>query len=118
MKKTVRDFDFGGKNVIIRADLNVPIKDGKISDDTRISASIKTIKYVMDKGGRVILLSHLGKVKEESDKVKNDLYPVSVRLGELLGKDILFSSDTRGKKLEEMVASLNDGDVLLVQNTR
>lgn len=118
MKKTVRDFDFGGKNVIIRADLNVPIKDGKISDDTRISASIKTIKYVMDKGGRVILLSHLGKVKEESDKVKNDLYPVSVRLGELLGKDILFSRDTRGKKLEEMVASLNDGDVLLVQNTR
>ena len=118
MKKTIRDYDLSGKKVIIRVDLNVPIKNSIISDDTRIRASIKTIKYAMDNEAKVILLSHLGKVKEESDKVKNDLYPVSIRLSELLGKEVLFSKDTRGSELENMVNSLNDGDVLLVQNTR
>ena len=69
MKKTIRDYDLSGKKVIIRVDLNVPIKDGIISDDTRIRASIKTIKYAINNGARIILLSHLGKVKEESDKI-------------------------------------------------
>lgn len=118
MKKTIRDFDLSGKRVIIRVDLNVPIKDFEISDDTRIRASVKTIKYARDKGAKVILLSHLGKVKNDDDKIKNNLYPVSVRLGELLECDVLFSDDTRGNKLESMVANLKDGDVLLVQNTR
>ena len=118
MKKTVRDFDFSGKKVIIRVDFNVPIKDGVIKDDTRIRASLKTINYVLDGGASVILFSHLGKVKEEEDKVKNDLYPVSLRLSELLGKKVLFSKNTRGNELEEMANSLKSGDVLLVQNTR
>ena len=118
MKKTIRDSDLSCKKVIIRVDLNVPIKDGIISDDTRIRASIKTIKYAINNGARIILLSHLGKVKEESDKIKNDLYPVSIRLSELLGKEVLFSKDTRGSELEDMVNSLYDGGVILVQNTR
>lgn len=118
MKKTIRDYELSGKRVIIRVDLNVPIKDGVISDDTRIRSSIKTIKYATSNGAKVILLSHLGKVKEDADKVKNDLYPVSIRLSELLGQDVKFSKDTRGSDLENMVNSLNNGDVILVQNTR
>ena len=118
MKKTVKDFDFYGKKVIVRVDLNVPIKNGEISDDTRIRASIKTIKYISDNGGKVILFSHLGKVKDDADRLKNDLYPVSVRLSELLGRDVLFSKETRGSELENLVSSLNIGDVMLVQNTR
>ena len=118
MKKTVKDFDFYGKKVIVRVDLNVPIKNGEISDDTRIRASIKTIKYISDNGGKVILFSHLGKVKDDVDRLKNDLYPVSVRLSELLGRDVLFSKETRGSELENLVSSLNIGDVMLVQNTR
>ena len=118
MKKTVKDFEFGGKRVIVRVDLNVPIKDGVITDDTRIRASLKTISYILGRGAKVILLSHLGKVKEENDKIKNDLYPVSVRLSELLGKEVLFSKETRGENLENMVNGLNNGDIILVQNTR
>lgn len=118
MKKTVEDFEFYGKKVIIRVDLNVPIKDNIITDDTRIKASLKTINYIMNKGGKIILLSHLGKIKEEKDKQKNDLYPVSIRLSELLGKKVFFSKETRGKELEQMVANLKNQDILLVQNTR
>ena len=118
MKKTIRDYEIDGKKVIIRCDLNVPMKDGIIQDDTRIVASIKTIKYAVDNGAKVILLSHLGKVKVESDLEKNNLYPVSVRLGELLEKEVFFSNKTTGEELEAMVDSLKSGDVLLVQNTR
>ena len=101
MKKTVEDFEFFGKRVIVRVDLNVPINDGKISDDTRIKASVKTIKYISDKGGKVILLSHLGKIKKEEDKIKNSLKPVSIRLSELLNKNVLFVPETRGKLVDE-----------------
>ena len=118
MKKTIRDFDLNNKKVIIRCDLNVPIKDGIISDDTRIRASIKSIRYVLDNGGCAIILSHLGKIKEEADLAKNDLYPVSIRLSELLGINVKFSKETRGTILDEMVKNLNIGEVLLIQNTR
>ena len=118
MKKTIRDFDLNNKKVIIRCDLNVPINDGIISDDTRIKASIKTIRYVLDNGGCAIILSHLGKVKTKDDLTKNDLYPVSVRLSELLGLDVKFSKETRGNELDEMVKNLKRGEVLLIQNTR
>ena len=118
MKKTIRDFDLNNKKVIIRCDLNVPIKDGIISDDTRIRASIMTIRYVLDNGGCAIILSHLGKIKEEVDLAKNDLYPVSIRLSELLGINVKFSKETRGTILDEMVKDLNIGEVLLIQNTR
>lgn len=118
MKKTIKDYDLNNKKVIIRCDLNVPIKDGIITDDTRIKASLKTIKYATDNGAKVILMSHLGKVKEESDLEKNNLYPVSIRLGELLEKKVFFSNVTKGEELESKVNSLNNGDILLVQNTR
>ncbi len=118
MKKTIVDFDLNSKRVLLRCDLNVPIKDGKILDDTRIRASLKTINYILDNGGSAIILSHLGKIKTEEDKEKNNLYPVSIRLSELLGREVLFSNDTRGVELENMVSKLKFGDVLLIQNTR
>jgi phosphoglycerate kinase len=118
MKKSIRDFDLEGKKVIIRVDFNVPIKDGKITDDNRIRMSLKTINYAIEKGAKVILMSHLGRVKEESDKVKNSLKAVVQRLSELLNKEVIFSSVTRGEELEDKIDVLNPGDVLLVENTR
>ena len=118
MKKTIKDYDLKSKKVIIRCDLNVPMTDNVIDDDTRIRASIRTIKYAINNGAKVILLSHLGKVKTEEDKKTNSLYPVSVRLSEYLKKEVLFSNDIWGDNLTLMAQSLNDGDVLLVENTR
>ena len=80
MKKTIKDYNLDNKKVIIRVDFNVPMKDGIIQDDTRIKASLKTIQYALSKGAKVILLSHLGKVKEKVDLDKNNMYPVSIRL--------------------------------------
>lgn len=116
--KTIRDLDLENKKVIIRCDFNVPMKDGKIVDDTRIQAALETIKYCLEKNSKIILLSHLGRVKEESDLAKNDLSPVAERLAELLKKDVLFSEKTRGEELEAVVESMEPGDILLVQNTR
>lgn len=118
MKKTIRDFDLLDKKVLIRCDFNVPIKEGNIVDDNRIVESIPTIKYAMDKGAKVILFSHLGRVKTEEDKIKNDLSPVAIRLSELLGKKVKFIPVTRGKALEDAVNEMSQGDVVLVQNTR
>ena len=118
MKKSIKDFDLDNKKVIIRVDFNVPIKDNEILDDNRIKESLKTINYAIDNKAKVILLSHLGRIKEESDKIKNSLSIVADRLSDLLGKKVIFSSETRGKKLEDMVASLKSGDVLLIENTR
>ena len=116
--KTIKDLNIENKKVIIRCDFNVPLKDGKIVDDTRIVGSLQTINYCLDKNAKVILLSHLGRVKEEADLAKNDLAPVAVRLEELLGRKVTFKNKTRGEELEEAVANMNDGDVILVQNTR
>ena len=118
MKKTIRDFDLKNKKVIIRCDFNVPIKDGKIIDDNRIVMSLNTINYAIDNGAKVILMSHLGRIKAEEDKTKNSLSLVSVRLSELLNKKVLFIPYTRGKVLEDAINSLNSGDVLLMENTR
>lgn len=118
MKKTIRDYDLKGKKVIIRCDFNVPMKDGKIVDDNRIFMSLETIKYAISKGAKLILMSHLGRIKEESDKEKNSLKEVSFRLGAYLGKEVKFVPYTHGKELEEAVNSLNEGDVLLMENTR
>ena len=118
MKKTIRDFDLSGKKVLIRCDFNVPIDSGKITDDTRIVASLDTIKYAISRGAKVILFSHLGRVKTEEDLVKNNLEIVSVRLSELLNQPVYFSNMTRGEELEDKVNSLKSGEVLLVQNTR
>ena len=116
--KTIRDFDLNDKKVIIRVDFNVPIKDGKITDDNRIVSSLDTIKYAIDNKAKVILMSHLGRVKEEADKEKNTLLPVAKRLCELLGKNVVFSHYTRGEKLENAINNLKPGDVLLMENTR
>ena len=116
--KTIEDFDLNGKKVLIRVDFNVPIKNGVITDDNRIIESLKTINYAINAGAKVILLSHLGRVKTEEDKLKNNLLPVSIRLSELLNKKVIFIDETRGKKLEDAINKLENGDVLLIQNTR
>ena len=116
MKKTIKDYELEGKRVIIRVDFNVPIKEGIIKDDNRIIESLETINYAISHKAKVILLSHLGRVKEEADKIKNDLAPVAKRLEELLNKIVMFVPTTRG--LETFVNKMNNGDVLLVQNTR
>ena len=116
--KTIRDFDLFGKKVLIRVDFNVPIKNGVITDDNRIKESLETINYAISNNAKVILFSHLGRVKEESDLKDNDLLPVSERLSKLLGKEVVFCSKTRGKELEDAIFNMKNGDVLLVQNTR
>lgn len=116
--KTVRDFDLKDKKVLIRCDFNVPIVNGKISDNTRIVKSLDTIKYCLEQDAKVILFSHLGRIKEEIDLEKNNLKPVAKELGKLLDKKIIFIDVTRGEKLEKAVANLKSGEVLLVQNTR
>ena len=118
MKRNIKSFDLNNKRVIIRCDFNVPIKDGVITDDNRIVMSIPTIKYAIDNNAKVILFSHLGRVKEEADLIKNNLEPVSLRLSELLDKKVLFINKTRGEKLENAVNNMNSGDIILVQNTR
>ena len=116
--KTIRDFDLNNKKVMIRVDFNVPIKDGKITDDNRIKMSLETIKYAIEKNAKVILLSHLGRVKTEEDKVKNNLNIVVPRLEELLNQKVIFSNVTRGIELEEKITNMKNKDVLLIQNTR
>ena len=116
--KTVRDFDLKDKKVLIRCDFNVPIVNGKISDNTRIVKSLDTIKYCLEQDAKVILFSHLGRIKEKIDLEKNNLKPVAKELGKLLDKKIIFIDETRGEKLEKAVANLKSGEVLLVQNTR
>ena len=118
MKKTIKDYDLHGKRVIIRCDFNVPMKDGKITDDTRIQAALPTIEYAINGSAKVILMSHLGRVKEEKDLVKNDLFPVAQRLSNLLNQKVLFCKATSGSELKDAVDGLKDGEVLLMQNTR
>lgn len=119
MKKNIKDYNYLGKKVIVRCDLNVPIENGKITDDTRIKASLETINYLLDNSAKVIILSHLGKIKSEEDKKKNTLYPVYLHLKELLPNiNIYFSKETRGKTLEDMVNKLKNKDILLIENTR
>ncbi|MDY3801795.1 MAG: phosphoglycerate kinase [Bacilli bacterium] len=118
MKKSIKDFDLDNKKVIIRVDFNVPIKNGNITDDNRIKESLKTIQYAIDNNAKVILMSHLGRVKEEQDLEKNTLEPVALRLSELLDKDIVFVDMTRGKELEDAINEMKPKDVLLIQNTR
>ena len=117
-KKTLKDLDVKGKKVLVRVDFNVPIKDGVITNDNRITAALPTLKYILENGGRVIAFSHLGKVKEEADKASKTLAPVAKRLEELLGKPVKFVPETRGAALEKAVAELKDGEILMFENTR
>lgn len=123
--KNVRDLNVKGLTVLVRCDFNVPFVDGKISDDNRIVAALPTIKELMNKGAKVVLMSHLGKIdykktpeEIEKAKKKNTLAPVATRLGELLNTEVKFSPETHGAELKAAVDSLKEGEVLLVQNTR
>ena len=118
MKKTIRDFDLKDKKVIIRVDFNVPIQDGEIKDDNRIKQSLETIEYALNHDAKVILLSHLGRIKTEEDKEKNTLEPVALRLSELLNKEVIFVKETRGELIEQEIEHLKSGEVLLIENTR
>lgn len=118
MKKTIENFDLKDKKVIIRVDFNVPIKNGEIQDDNRIKQSLETIEYAVKKQAKVILLSHLGRVKTEEDKVQNTLEPVALRLSELLNQEVIFVTETHGELLEQEVDQLRSGEILLVENTR
>jgi len=117
-KLTVKDVDLKGKKVLVRVDFNVPLKDGVITNDNRITAALPTIKYIIEQGGRAILFSHLGRVKEEADKEGKSLAPVAADLAAKLGQDVVFPGVTRGAELEAAINALEDGQVLLVENTR
>lgn len=117
-KLTVKDVELKGKKVLVRVDFNVPIKDGVITNDNRITAALPTIKYILEQGGRAILFSHLGRVKEEADKASKTLAPVAAALATKLGQEVTFVPTTRGAELETAVNELKDGEILLVENTR
>ncbi len=117
-KQTIRDLELKGKKVLIRVDFNVPLKEGVITDENRIVEALPTIEYVLEKGGRAIIFSHLGRVKDESDKAKNSLSVVAKRLEEHLKKPVVFIPETRGKALEEAINNLQNGEVLMFENTR
>lgn len=118
MKKTIDDLKLKGKKVLIRVDFNVPIKNGVITSNKRIVAALPTIQKVIDDHGKVILFSHLGRIKEQADLAKNDLFPVSIELAKLLKRPVRFVDETRGKELEKAISAMKEQDVILVQNTR
>ena len=119
MKKSIKDLgNLQGKTVLMRVDFNVPLKDGEITNDNRITAALPTIEYALNQGAKVVAFSHLGRVKEEADKASKSLAPVAKRLSELLGKEVKFVPETRGAELEEAVKGLKDGEILMFENTR
>ena len=119
MKKSIKDLgNLQGKTVLMRVDFNVPLKDGEITNDNRITAALPTIEYALNQGAKVVAFSHLGRVKEEADKVSKSLAPVAVRLSELLGKEVKFVPETRGAELEAAIKGLKDGEILMFENTR
>ena len=117
-KLIVSDVDVKDKKVLVRVDFNVPIKDGVIGDDNRIVAALPTIKYIIEHGGKAILLSHLGRVKSDEDKKSLSLAPVAKRLGELLDKPVTFVPSNEGKEVEDAINNMKDGDVVVLENTR
>lgn len=118
-KKTIEDINVRGKKCLVRCDFNVPLKDGKITDENRLVGAMPTIKYLIENGARVILCSHLGKPKGEA-KPELSLAPVAARLSEMLGQEVVFAADTNvvGENAKKAVAQMKDGDVVLLENTR
>ena len=117
-KKTVRDVTLTGKRVLMRVDFNVPIENGKVADDTRIRAALPSIRYVLDQGASLVLMSHLGRPKGDQAEPKFSLRPAAARLQELLGKPVPFAPDCVGPAVIQMAAALKPGDVLLLENLR
>ena len=117
-KKIITDLELNNKKVLMRVDFNVPMKDGKITDENRIIQALPTIKYALEQGAKVIAFSHLGKVKTEEDKNSKSLKAVAEKLGEHLGKTVLFVPETRGEKLEAAINNLKAGEILMFENTR
>lgn len=117
-KKTIEDIELKGKKVLMRVDFNVPMKDGAVGDDNRMVQALPTIKYVLDHEGKLILFSHLGRVKTEEDKEGKSMAPVAEHLSELLGQEVRFVPETRGEALENAIDELSEGEVLLFENTR
>lgn len=116
--KSIKNIDITNKNVVIRLDFNVPIIDGKIEDNNRISKSIPTLKYLLDHNCRIVILSHLGRVKSEEDKIKNTLKPVAKELANLLEHPVKFIDSCYGENVKEIVDSSTNKDVILLENTR
>jgi phosphoglycerate kinase len=117
-KKTIRDVDFKGRRVLMRVDFNVPVKEGKVGDDTRIKAALPTIQHILAQGGSLVLMSHLGRPKGGKVEPEFSLKPVAGRLQEMLGKPVAFAPDCVGEATKKMAAALKPGEVLLLENTR
>ncbi|MBF0903653.1 MAG: phosphoglycerate kinase, partial [Atopobium sp.] len=117
-KKTVRDADVDGKRVLMRVDFNVPLKDGVVTDDTRVRAALPTIQYLLDHNAKVILMSHLGRPDGTGFQPELSLRPAAEKLAELLGREVKFVEDTYGEKAREAVDALKDGEVLVLENVR
>lgn len=118
-KKSIEDIDVKGKKVLVRCDFNVPLNEGKITDENRLVGALPTIKYLMEKGAKIILCSHMGKPKGEPKK-ELSLLPVAKRLSEILNKEVIFADDDNvvGENAKKAVEDMKDGDVVLLQNTR
>lgn len=116
--ESIKGVNVTGKRVIVRVDYNVPITDGKIDDDTRIIASLRTINYLIDKKAKIILLSHLGRIKSQADKEKNSLEVVARHLSTLVSCGIYFVPFTRGELVEKTIQNMNDGEIVILENTR
>ena len=117
-KMTIKDVELKGKVVLIRVDFNVPMKNGVITDQNRIVQALPTIKYALEQEAKLVLFSHLGRVKEEADKAKNSLAPVAKRLAELLGQEVKFIPQTRGAELEAAVKAMQPKEIVMFENTR
>lgn len=117
-KKTIRDVELKGKTVLMRVDFNVPMKNGKITDDNRIVQALPTIQYALDHDAKLVLFSHLGRVETEADKAANSLSPVAERLSQLLNHPVLFINETRGEKLENAIKTMKEKDIVMFENTR
>lgn len=117
-RKTIRDVELRGKKVIMRVDFNVPLENGTITDDTRVTAALPSIKYILDQGAALILMSHLGRPKGGKQEPEFSLKPVAAHLAQLLGKDVLMAPDCRGEAVQQLAAALKPGQVLMLENTR
>ena len=118
MKKRIQDMDVAGKKVLLRCDFNVPFKDGKILDDSKIIASLNTIEYLIRQGAKIIIMSHFGKVKTEADKATNSLAPIAAYLQTLVNTKVIFSKQTRNVYLEAKIESMQPGEIIVLENTR